>query len=99
MSGQNLNRNGSIETSVPCAIHLAHASRANGRLDFIGTEFSSSGEGHGWRQLYRHIDLTTAATANRPGGLIPTPLPDTVRFFCPAGSAARFVDSASQTLR
>jgi hypothetical protein len=51
MSGENLDGNGAIETRVFRAIDLAHAPRAEGRLDFIGTKFRARGEGHSCVQL------------------------------------------------
>ena len=49
--GQDLDGDDPIETSVAGAIHFAHASSAQRRLNFIGTESCARIEGHGWAPL------------------------------------------------
>ena len=51
MSGQYLDGYCAIKASVAGAINLAHAARAQRRLDFIGSEFGASGERHPFAQL------------------------------------------------
>ena len=40
---QDLDRDRAIEAGVACAVDLAHAARADGRLDDVGTEAGSGG--------------------------------------------------------
>jgi len=51
MRRQNLDGNGAVEPGVLGAIHLAHTSRAERRLNFIRTKFRTRGEGHSCVQL------------------------------------------------
>ena len=57
MRRKNLDGDGAVEASVERAIDLAHAARAQRRLNFVRTEFRARGQGHvarhympgGWR--------------------------------------------------
>ena len=44
--GENLDRDDAIESRVARAIHLAHATRAEGGEDFVRAEASACGQGH-----------------------------------------------------
>jgi hypothetical protein len=44
--GQHFQRDLAIELQVTCAIHLAHAARAEGRQNFIGTEARAVSKRH-----------------------------------------------------
>ena len=46
MLGQNFDGDGALEARVPRPVDLAHATRTEWGLDFIGTEFCARGEGH-----------------------------------------------------
>ena len=50
---QDLDRDRAIEAGVACAVDFAHAPRADGRLDDVGTEAGSGGEGHRERNYRR----------------------------------------------
>ena len=45
--GKNLDGYFAIELLVPRAIHFAHSARADGCKDFVGSQTSPSGKGHG----------------------------------------------------
>jgi hypothetical protein len=46
MRRQNLDRNVSPQPRIARAIHFAHAPRAKGGLNLVGSEFRASGESH-----------------------------------------------------
>ncbi len=48
---QNLDGNIAPQPCIASAIHFAHAAGAERRQDFIGTELSARGQGHGCAQL------------------------------------------------
>jgi hypothetical protein len=43
---EDLDGVGGVEARVPGPVYLAHATSAEGGLDFIGSEFGARGEGH-----------------------------------------------------
>ena len=63
MRSKHLDSDGSVEPSIPCAIHFTHASSTQRRLDFVRAEFRARGEGHVCAQFYSlcgtlHVDAT-----------------------------------------
>ena len=51
LSVQNFDGNRAIQARVAGAIHFAHATRAERRLDFVGAKSSARGQSHAWAQL------------------------------------------------
>jgi len=51
MTRQDFDRDRAIEPRVTCAIHLAHAARAERRLNFIRAKFCARDQSHGCAQL------------------------------------------------
>ena len=62
--GQYFERDVALQFAVPRTIHLAHAARANGREDFIGSQTSPSRESH--RMLADSIPPRIAGQRIRP---------------------------------
>jgi hypothetical protein len=58
---QDLDRDRAIEAGVACAVDFAHAARAEGRLDDVGTEAGSGGEGHRERNYSGFDDARSKA--------------------------------------
>src|SRR5262245_25710925 len=48
MFGKNLDGNESVQPCVSCFVDLAHPARADRLEDFVGAEFRSGGDGHGF---------------------------------------------------
>jgi len=46
MLGKNFNRDSAVETGVASAVHFAHSTRTERRLDLVGAESDSREEGH-----------------------------------------------------
>src|SRR6266705_4530459 len=49
MLGQDFDRDGALEPRVASAIDFAHPSRAQRRLNLVGSQFRARGEGHNAR--------------------------------------------------
>jgi len=50
MRGENLHRNGAVETGIAGAVNFSHTACTQQRLDFVRAEFRAWGESHsGWR--------------------------------------------------
>lgn len=81
--GKDFDSDGAVQPRVARLVDLPHAARAQGRLDFVGTELCARGQGHFFSSASQFktkvsgagLSLTELVKRNRPSRVTSYPLP------------------------